>query len=359
MLPAHQLCQYLALDVSVRTGISCKVVEQRFLGRTGLRVSELCLGTMTFGGDTDEHTARQMLDAFADAGGTFIDTANGYNAGASEEIIGRWLKQKRRDDFVVATKVFHRVGPGTNDRGNGRKHLLSAVEASLRRLDTDHIDLYQTHVFDENTPLEETLSTLDMLVTSGKARFIGASSHSGWQLQKSIDLSRQHGWEPYTCVQPLYNLLDRDAEWELVPLCLAEGLGFIAWSPLRMGILTGKYHRGMTAPVRGTRIERLDNHGDPAWKSYDNEHTWTVLDTVREIAKETEKSVAQVSLRWLMQRPGVTAPIIGARTMLHFEDNLGSVGWSLTDDQLERLNTASDRRLPHPYDVLAWARTLP
>ncbi len=198
-------------------------MEQRFLGRTGLKVTELCLGTMTFGGDTDERVAHQMLDAFAEAGGTFIDTANGYSGGASEEILGRWLKRRRRDDFVVATKVFHRVGPSGNDRGNGRKHLLAAVEASLRRLDTDYVDLYQTHVFDENTPLEETLSTLDKLVASGKVRFIGASSHSGWQLQKSIDLSRQHGWEPYVCVQPLYNLLDRDVEWELAPLWLGRG----------------------------------------------------------------------------------------------------------------------------------------
>lgn len=313
---------------------------------------------MTFGGETDERVAHQMLDAYAEAGGTFIDTANGYTGGASEEILGRWIKRRRRDDFVVATKVFHRVGPGGNDRGNGRKHLLAAVEASLRRLDTDYIDLYQTHVFDEHTPLAETLSTLDKLVTSGKVRFIGASSHSGWQLQKSIDLSRQHGWEPYVCVQPLYNLLDRDVEWELVPLCQQEGLGLIAWSPLRMGMLTGKYRRGMTQPLPQTRIERLDDNGDWAWSRYANEHTWTVLDTVTEIAKETGKSVAQVSLRWVMQRPGVTAPIVGARTFAHFEDNLGAVGWSLTDVQMERLNAVSEPRIPHPYDVLLWARTL-
>lgn len=334
-------------------------MDQRFLGRTGLKVSELCLGTMTFGGDTDERTAHQMLDEFADRGGTFIDTANGYTSGASEEIVGRWLRHRRREDFVVATKVFHRVGPGANDRGNGRKHVLAAIEDSLRRLDTDYVDLYQTHVFDENTPLEETLAALDLLVTSGKVRFVGASSHSGWQLQKSIDLSRQHGWAPYVCLQPLYNLLDRDAEWELVPLCLAEGLGLIAWSPLRMGILTGKYHRGMTEPFAGTRIERLDRGGDPAWKRYANDHTWAVLDTVREVAKEADRSVAQVSLRWLMQRPGVTAPIIGARTMDHFHDNVDVTDWALTDEQLDRLNLVSEPRLPYPYDVLAWARTLP
>ncbi|HEY8456758.1 MAG TPA: aldo/keto reductase [Actinopolymorphaceae bacterium] len=333
-------------------------MEQRHLGRTGLSVSELCLGTMTFGRETDEPTAHRMLDAFADAGGTFIDTANGYSNGASEEILGRWLKRRRRDDFVIATKVFHRVGPGSNDRGGGRKHILSAVEDSLRRLGTDYIDLYQTHVFDENTPLEETLSTLDHLVRSGKVRFLGASSYSGWQLQKALDLARQHGWEPYVCLQPLYNLLDRDAEWELIPVCLAEGLGLIAWSPLRMGFLSGRYRRGMTRPAEGTRLETFYANNSPEWTRYANEHTWQVIDTVADIARETGRSMAQVSLRWLMQRPAVTAPIIGARTMAQLEDNVGAVGWSLTDEQMERLDAVSEQRLPYPYDVQAWARTL-
>lgn len=333
-------------------------MEQLSLGRTGLKVSELCLGTMTFGIDTDEGTAHEMLDAFTDAGGTFLDTANAYSAGLSEEMIGRWLKTKQRDDFVIATKVFHRTGAGPNNRGGGRKHILAAVESSLRRLDTDYIDLYQTHVYDEGTPLEETLSTLDNLVTAGKVRFVGASSYTGWQLQKSLGLSREHGWERYVCLQPLYNLLDRDAEWELIPLCQAEGLGLIAWSPLRMGILSGKYHRGMTAPITGTRIERRNNSGEPAWTRYANEHTWTVLETVEAIAGETGTSVAQVALRWVSQRPGVTAPIIGARTMAQFRDNLGAVGWRLAPEQMDRLAAVSDRPLPYPYDVQEWARTL-
>ena len=186
-------------------------MEQRFLGRTGLQVSELCLGTMTFGSETDEQIAVEMLDRFVAAGGTFIDTADAYGGGVSEEIVGRWLKGRQRDDLVIATKVFHRTGPGPNDAGAGRKHIIAGVEASLRRLGTDYIDLYQMHVFDNVTPLEETLSTLDRLVTAGKVRFLGASSYSGWQLQKSLDLARQHHWEPYVCLQPLYNLLDRDA----------------------------------------------------------------------------------------------------------------------------------------------------
>ncbi len=333
-------------------------MERRFLGRTGLAVSELCLGTMTFGNETDEATAHTMLDTYVDAGGTFIDTADGYSGGASEEILGRWLKHRQRDDLVIATKVFHRVGAGHNDRGNGRKHLLAGVEASLRRLGTDYLDLYQTHVYDEHAPIEETLSTLDTLVRAGKVRFIGASSHSGWQLQKSIDLARQHGWEPYTCLQPLYNLLDRDAEWELVPVCLAEGLGLIPWSPLRMGFLSGRYRRGVSLPPPDTRIERLNDHGDPIWTQYATEETWRVIDVLDDLARETGRTMAQLSLRWLIQRPAVTAPIIGARTISQLEDNLGAVGWALTDDQLGRLTAVSERRLPHPYDVLHWAATL-
>jgi aryl-alcohol dehydrogenase-like predicted oxidoreductase len=333
-------------------------MEQRFLGKTGLRVSELCLGTMTFGGDTDESTAYAMLDAFVDAGGTFIDTADGYSGGASTEILGRWLKRRQRDDLVIATKVFHRVGPAPNDRGNGRKHVLAAVEGSLRRLGTDYIDLYQTHVFDEHTPFEETLSTLDVLVRSGKVRFLGASSHSGWQVQKAVDVSRQHGWEPYTCLQLLYNLLDRDIEWELVPLSLSEGLGLIPWSPLRMGFLSGRYRRGMSVPPGDTRIQRLNDDGDPIWTHYATERTWRVLDVVSSVAAEAGRTVAQVALRWLLQRPAVTAPIIGARTMAHFEDNLGALGWELSEEQVRRLDAVSEQRLPHPYDVQAWARTL-
>ncbi len=189
-------------------------METRFLGGTGLQVSELCLGTMTFGadGETDETTAHQILDSFVDAGGTFIDTANVYAQGVSEEILGRWLKTRNRDDLVVATKVYGEAAPGEQPRGAGRKHVLAEVEASLRRLQTDFIDLYQVHVFDDATPFEETLSTLNSLVTSGKVRFIGASNYTGWQLQKSIELSRHHGWEPFVSLQPLYNLLDRGVE---------------------------------------------------------------------------------------------------------------------------------------------------
>ena len=236
-------------------------MNYRFLGKTGLRVSELCLGAMTFGRETTEEVSRQILDRFVAAGGNFVDTADVYSRGASEEIVGRWLKDQPRDDLVIATKVRFPMGSGPNDVGLSRKHILAGVEASLRRLQTDYIDLYQVHCWDHVTPLEETLSTLDTLVQSGKVRYIGASNFSGWQLQKAIDLSLRMGWEPFTCLQPQYNLLCRTTEWELVPVCLNEGLGIIPWSPLRGGWLSGKYRRGMTAPPAGTRVEIAEEQG--------------------------------------------------------------------------------------------------
>lgn len=329
-------------------------MDYRFLGRTGLKVSELCLGAMTFGNEADEATSHQMLDRFVDAGGTFIDTADVYGQGRSEEILGGWLKSRDRDSLVVATKAYGDMGTGPNDGGNGRKHILAAVEASLRRLGTDHIDLYQMHVFDDGTPLEETLSTLDTLVRSGKVRYVGASNYTAWQLQKSVDLARANGFEPYACLQPLYNLLDRDAELELVPVCLNEGVGLIAWSPLRGGWLSGKYRRGMTAPLEGTRIAGASpDAGSESWAAYDNERTWQTLDALHAVAGDTDRSPAQVALRWLLQRPGVTAPIVGARSMAHFEDNLGATGWALTDEQIETLNAASPLPAVYPTNLLA------
>ena len=220
-------------------------MNTRYLGKTGLKVSELCLGTMTFGRETDETTSYSILERFVEAGGNFIDTADVYSQGISEEIVGRWLPTKNRDDLVIATKVRFGMGDGPNDVGLSRKHILSGVEASLRRLGTDYIDLYQVHCWDKRTPLEETLSTLDGLVKSGKVRYIGVSNFTGWQLQKAIDLSLHNGWEPFVCLQPLYNLLDRQLELELLPICENEGLGIIPWSPLRGGWLTGKYRRDM------------------------------------------------------------------------------------------------------------------
>ena len=320
-------------------------METRFVGRTGLQVSELCLGTMSFGDTTDEPTAHRILDAFADAGGTFIDTANVYNQGLSEEIVGRWLQGRDRDRFVVATKVYGEERPGEPTRGTGRKHVLAEIEASLRRLRTDFVDLYQAHLFDDGTPFEETLSTFDSLVTTGRTRFIGASNYSGWQLQKSLDVSRLHGWEPFASLQPLYNLLDRGVELELLPVCRHEGVGVIAWSPLASGWLSGRYSRDQDGPPSGGRVSADD------WESRGTDRTWAVIDAVREVAAEVGKTPAQVALRWLAQQPGVTAPILGPRTEEHLADNLGAAGWSLEDDQIERLTAAGDQDLPYPYGL--------
>ncbi len=329
----------------------------RYLGRTGLTVSELCLGAMTFGRETTEEDSLRMLDCFVEAGGNFIDTANVYSQGISEEILGRWLAGKRRDDFVIATKVRFPMGAGPNDVGLSRKHILAAVEDSLRRLNTPYIDLYQVHMWDPGTPLEETLSALDRLIQTGKVRYIGASNYAGYQLQKAIDLSRQNGWEAFVCLQPLYNMLDRSFEWELGPVCEAEGVGVIPWSPLRGGWLSGKYHRGMSAPPADTRIEEAGKRGwGESWDLYANDRTWQVIDQLTAVAKEVQKTPAQVALNWLLQKPVVTAPIIGVRSLGHLEDNLGATGWSLTAEQLTSLDLSGNIPLPYPYESLAQQR---
>jgi aryl-alcohol dehydrogenase-like predicted oxidoreductase len=332
-------------------------MQFRYLGRTGLKVSELCLGAMTFGRESSEEVSIQMLDCFMETGGNFIDTADVYSHGISEEILGRWLPSKRRDDLVIATKVRFSMGSGPNDLGLSRKHILSAVEASLRRLNTDYIDLYQVHMWDPGTPLEETLDTLHQLVRNGKVRYVGASNYAGYQLQKAIDLSRQMGGEPFSCLQPLYNMLDRSFEWELLPVCEAEGVGVIPWSPLRGGWLSGKYRRGMSAPPPDTRIEEAEKQGwSESWALYANERTWHVIDELLAVAAEVEKTPAQVALNWLLRKPAVTAPILGVRTLAHLEDNLGATGWSLTSEQVTRLDQASGLPLPYPYESLAQQR---
>jgi len=333
-------------------------MNYRFLGKTGMKVSELCLGAMTFGRETTEKESGEILDRFVEAGGNFIDTADVYTRGASEEIIGRWLKGKRRDDFVIATKVRFAMGEGPNDIGLSRKHILSAVQASLCRLNTDYIDLYQVHCWDQVTPLEETLSTLDRLVQNGQVRYIGASNLTGWQLQKAIDLSRQMGWEPFSCLQPQYNLLERGIEWEMLPVCQNEGLGVIPWSPLRGGWLSGKYRRGMTAPPEGTRIKIAEEKGwSESWTAYNNERTWSILDALFAVAEQVGKTPAQVALNWLLHRPGVTAPIIGARTLEQLEDNLGAAGWALSQDQIAQLELVSAPPSIYPYNFIGrWQR---
>lgn len=328
-------------------------MENRLLGRSGLMVSELCLGTMTFGNECDEADSHRLLDLFVEAGGNFVDTADVYAGGASEEILGRWLAKRSRDDVVVATKGFWHTGGGPNDNGAGRRHLLSAVEGSLRRLGTDYIDLYQLHAFDESTPIEETLSTLDGLVRAGKIRHLGASNYASWQLQKSIDVARHRGWEQFVALQPLYNLLDREAELDLVPVCRNEGVGMVPWAPLRGGWLTGKYRRGMTAAPPDTRWEADKQPWLGSWETSVDDRTWSVTDVLLQVAEEVGRTPAQVALRWLLQRPAVTAPVIGARTLPQLADNLGAAGWSLADEQTRRLTAVSERPLPYPYGYLS------
>ncbi|MEL6269249.1 MAG: aldo/keto reductase [Chloroflexota bacterium] len=314
------------------------------LGRTGLEISPLCLGTMTFGWSADKGTAFSILDAAVDAGITFFDTADiysfwidGNSGGESESIIGEWLKGKDRRHVVIATKVRGRMWPGANGEGLSRVHIIQAVEDSLRRLQTDHIDLYQTHWFDENTPLEETLSAFDTLVSSGKVRYIGASNHPAWRLTKSLWASNVHNYVRYESLQPHHSLLHRrEFETELADLCMDQNMGVIPYSPLAAGFLTGKYtrenrHTDMTQKARGTARALLDNDA-----------AFDVLDVVREIADGHGVPVAQVALAWQMSKPFITAPIIGARTVEQLTEVVGAVDVTLTDDEITRLDEVSD-----------------
>ncbi|WP_420594165.1 aldo/keto reductase [Deinococcus sp.] len=332
-------------------------MQQRFLGKTGLKVSELCLGTMTFARETDEATSHQMLDQFVASGGTFIDTADVYGGGDCEEVVGRWLKRQTRDDLVIATKVRFPMGEGANQVGLSRKHLLASVEASLRRLQTDYLDLYQVHCWDARTPLEETLSTLDLLVQRGLVRYIGVSNFSGWQLQKAVDLSRRHGWEVFCCLQPQYNLLCRSTEWELLPVCVNEGLGVMPWSPLRGGWLSGKYRRDMAQPPKGSRVAKADEEGwSENWSNHNTDYTWRVLDALFAVSRECGKTPSQVAINWLLQQPAVTAPILGVRTREQLEANLGASGWTLSAAHTAYLTAASAVNAPYPYDFIADAQ---
>ena len=333
-------------------------MEYRYLGSTGMKVSELCLGAMTFGreGEASERESHRMLDAFVDAGGTFIDTANVYSRGVSETIVGRWLKRRDREELVIATKVRFPMGDRPNDVGLSRKHILASLDASLDRLQTDYVDLFQVHAWDPGTPLEVVLRTLDTVVRDGRVRHVGVSNFAGYQLQRAMDLSRELGLEPFVSLQPQYNLLCRSTEWELIPVALHEGLGVIPWSPLRGGWLSGKYRRGMDRPPKGTRVEIAAEKGwGESWPNLANERTWNVIDALLEVAEEAGKTPAQVAIRWLLQRPGVTAPILGARAMNQLEDDLGAVGWSLSEAQMARLTEASEPVLPYPYDFLSGA----
>lgn len=315
------------------------------LGACGLKVSEICMGTMTFGKSTDETDAKRMVDMAWDAGINFFDTADAYGGGRAEEMLGTALSSRRKD-AVVATKVFNPTGSGINDSGGSRAHIINAIEHSLRRLKTDFIDVYYVHHLDVETPVEETLRTLDDLVRSGKIRYIACSNYPAWRLCDAIWTSHVHGLERFVCYQAHYNLVVRDIEQELVPLCLDKGLGILSWSPLAGGFLTGKYEPGMRK-VAGTRSEE-------GWVWHDAHFPQSADDTlatVLTVADETGKSPAQVSLRWVAEQEGVASVVVGARTPEQFADNLGAAGWTLPDDARRRLSEISRPQERYPATI--------
>jgi aryl-alcohol dehydrogenase-like predicted oxidoreductase len=320
-------------------------MEYRTLGRSGCVVSTLTLGTMTFGKETDEAGAHAQLDAFAAAGGTLVDTADVYNAGVSEQIIGRWLARQPagvRDHMVIATKGRFPMGDGPNDLGLSRRHLSAALDASLRRLGVECVDLYQVHSFDPLTPLDETLEFLDDAVAAGKIHYVGLSNYTGWQIQKIVDLAEFRGLARPVTLQPQYNLLVREIEWEVVPACESTGLGLLPWSPLGGGWLTGKYRRD-ERPTGATRLGEDPERGVEAYdRRSPRQRTWDVIEAVEAVARERGVTMAQVALAWLVDRPLMTSVILGARTVEQLADNLGAAGLHLSPEETARLDEASD-----------------
>jgi aryl-alcohol dehydrogenase-like predicted oxidoreductase len=320
-------------------------MEIRTLGRSGVAVSTYALGTMTFGAETAEDAAHDQLDAFVAAGGTLVDTADVYSAGVSEEVVGRWLAARPadvRDQVVLATKGRFPTGPGPNDAGLSRRHLSRALDASLHRLGVEAVDLYQVHSWDPHTPILETLRFLDDAVRAGKVHYVGLSNFSGWQLQKAVDVADRYGLARPVSLQPQYNLLAREIEWEIVPACLSEGLGLLPWSPLGGGWLTGKYARDQ-APTGATRLGEDPERGVEAYGRRSSvQRTWAVVDAVRTVAQGRGVSMAQVALAWLHDRPGMTSVILGARTLEQLRDNLGAAGLHLDAEEKALLDAASD-----------------
>jgi aryl-alcohol dehydrogenase-like predicted oxidoreductase len=317
-------------------------MHYRTLGRTGLQVSELCLGTMQWGWTADEGASCAVMDAFVAAGGNFIDTADVYSrwaegnpGGVSEEIIGRWMKARgNRRQIVLATKVRGRMWDGPNGEGLSRGHIMAAVEDSLRRLQTDHIDLYQTHWFDANTPIDETLAALDDLVRQGKVRYVGCSNYPAWRLAKALWRSDKLGLARYDSIQPHYNIAYRaEFERELMPLCQEEGIGVIPYSPLAGGFLTGKYRRGEPVPdsARASGIQRR----------YLNDKGFTILEALEKLGQSRGKSIAQMALAWQLSQPVISSPIIGANSVEQLNDSLGAVGLRLTDEEMKALDAVS------------------
>jgi aryl-alcohol dehydrogenase-like predicted oxidoreductase len=340
-------------------------MDYRMLGGSGCAVSSLCLGTMTFGVETDEPGAHQQLDLFIEAGGTMVDTADVYGGGRSEEIIGRWLASRPSDvteRVVLATKGRFAVDDSPNGAGLSARHLTRALDASLRRLGLESVDLYQVHAYDPLTPLEETLRTLDQFIRAGKVRYWGLSNFTGWQLTKTVHLARALNVAGPVTLQPQYSLLARDIEWEIVPAVLDAGLGLLPWSPLGGGWLSGKYQRDQR-PAGATRLGEDPGRGMEAYDRRGTDRTWQVIDAVQEIAEESGVSMAEVALAWVTARPAVSSTILGARTTGQLKVNLRSADLHLTAAQAAALDAASDPRpADYPYGELGVeqrARTLP
>ncbi len=329
-------------------------MEYRQLGGSGLKVPVLTLGTGTFGGDgplfsawgnTNVKEAIRLIDISLDAGVNMFDTADVYSSGKSEEILGKAIA-KKRDKVLISTKATFRTGDGPNDLGSSRHHLTRSIEASLKRLGTDHIDLFQLHGFDAQTPVEETLSTLDHFVRAGKIRYIGVSNFSGWHLMKSLAVSEKYGWARYVAHQAYYSLIGRSYEWELMPLGIDQKVGAVVWSPLGWARLTGKIRRGSPPPENTRLTSQLNADIAPP---VEDEYLYRVVDALDEISAETGKTIPQIAINWLLQRPTVSTIVIGARNEEQLRQNLGAVGWNLTNDQVARLDAASATPLAYPY----------
>ncbi|OWV98177.1 aldo/keto reductase [Rhizobium sp. R693] len=327
-------------------------MEYRNLGASGLRVPVLSFGAGTFGGsgplfgawgNTDAAEARRLIDISLEAGVNLFDTADVYSGGASEEVLGQAIAG-RRDAVLVSTKIALPMGDGPAEWGTSRSRLIRSTDEALKRLGTDYIDLLQLHAFDASTPIEEVLATLDGLIAAGKIRYVGVSNFAGWQLMKSLGISERHGYPRYVAHQVYYSLAGRDYEWELMPLAADQGVGALVWSPLAWGRLTGKIRRGQPLP-EGSRLHQTADYGPPV----DDEKLYDIVDVLFEISEETGKTVPQIALNWLIGRPTVSSVIIGARNEEQLRQNLGAVGWSLSKEQVERLDKASAVTAPYPY----------
>jgi aryl-alcohol dehydrogenase-like predicted oxidoreductase len=328
-------------------------MEFRQLGKSGLKVPVLCFGTATFGGgneffrawgDTDVAEATRLIDQCMEAGVNFFDTADVYSDGLSEEILGQAIQHLSRDKILISTKATFPFGQGPNNAGSSRHHLAQQIEGSLQRLQTDYVDVYHMHGFDGLTPIEETLSTLDQFVREGKVRYIAASNFSGWHLQKSLDVSEKYGWSQYVAHQVYYSMIGRDYEWELMPQAYADGVGALVWSPLGWGRLTGKIRRGQKLP----EISRLHKAADGG-PVVSDEYLYKVVDALDAVAAETAKTVPQVALNWLLRKPTISSLIIGARNEHQLRDNLAAASFTLTPEQVAKLDEASAAQVAYPY----------